>query len=324
MRAASGRSSSASPACATASPRRSSTTSAPRCRRTVSVVADPDRHVGPGLLPRRVLQGDRAPGPRRGRGRRRRVHRLDRAQLTGDRKRRLLVAGLGRRPHRRPRAGAERASADVGTSVPGSDQSSARSSAAGIEFGATRAAAAATARSRMTAFTGVGIPCSAPTRTTSPLNASASMVPSPRAIDCHDDPPPRCAPWISRTCRRSPRRAASSSADRVVDPRGVEHRPRLRARPTHQRRPRRRHARRSPRPRCRGSSAASCTSTASRRAPRGRRSRRAPRSATSTGRDRVGPARGAARCRTAPGSARRRPRPRPGSRCAAGIITTTP
>ena len=177
--------------------------------------------------------------------------------------------------------------------------SSARSSAAGIELGATRAAAAATARSRITAFTGVGIPCAAPTRTTSPLNASASIgaeaardrlprrsAAPVRAVDLADlqEVAPTLRPPPPPTRSRSRRRRTPPAPPRA---------------PVARARPRRHPARRSPRPRCRGSSAASCTSTASRRAPRGRRTRRAPSSATRPAAIASVPPAARARCRTA-------------------------
>ena len=94
MRAASDRSSSASPACAIATPRRSSTTSAPRSAPTVSVAADPGRTSGRGYYRDVCFKVVARPG-------REEVEIGDggftdwTAQLTGDRKRRLLVAGLG-------------------------------------------------------------------------------------------------------------------------------------------------------------------------------------------------------------------------------------
>ena len=96
------------------------------------------------------------------------------------------------------------------------------------------AAAAAIARSRISAFTGAGTAAVAPMRTISPLSASASIEPSPRAIDCHDEPPRRCAPWISRTWSRSTAPLGLLLGRRVGDAgRGV-HVPRLAPRPPHE------------------------------------------------------------------------------------------
>ncbi len=83
----------------------------------------------------------------------------------------LLPAG---RPYRSPAPTAAAAKISAGDSDPGG-----------------RRSAAARLASRCSAsLTGVGTPCSRPSRTISPFRKSASIDPVPRVSDCHDEPPP--------------------------------------------------------------------------------------------------------------------------------------
>lgn len=71
---------------------------------------------------------------------------------------------------------------------------SAASSAAGMEPAGRRSRAKVLATRWSTSFTGVGTPCSRPSRAISPLRKSASIVPVPRLRLCQEEPPPRGRP----------------------------------------------------------------------------------------------------------------------------------